>query len=137
MTNWKKHVSKLTKEFSSPNEEISKEELTKIVNKIREEYSEYAPLVPNGFKLLEFEARFTQVLKEKGDLKKFLLTEIEFLEKMKNLYTTQKKKAEIMKNSPINKILDEIEKEIEDRDKNNKPSNQSTTYDVNVKYNIK
>ncbi len=109
MTNWKKHVSKLTKEYSSPNEEISKEELNNIVNKIREEYSEYAPLHPTGFKLLEFEARFTQVLKEKGDLKKFLLTEIEFLEKMKNLYSTQKKKAEIIKNSPINKILDEQE----------------------------
>lgn len=109
MTNWKKHVSKLTKEFSNPNEEISKDDLNKIINKIREEYTEYAPLHPTGFKLLEFEARYTQVLKEKGDLKKFLLTEIEFLEKMKTLYSSQKKKAEIIKNSPINKILDEQE----------------------------
>ena len=107
--NWKKFVNKSTTESSNPKQEFSREEIEKIVTKIREEYTQYSLLHPSGFKILEFEIRYTQILKEKGDLKKFLLNEIEFLEKMKLLYETQKKKAEIIKSSPINRILDEQE----------------------------
>lgn len=99
----------MTKEISTQNEPISPDEIKKTVDKIREEYTKYSPLHPSGFKLLEFESRYTQILREKGDIEKFLLTEIDFLEKMKSLYNVQKKKAEIIKNSPIGKILDEQE----------------------------
>jgi len=99
----------LTKESSSQNNQFSSEEIQKSIEKLREEYSKYSPLHPSGFKLLEFESRYTQILKEKGDLTKFLLIEIDFLERMKLLYEEQKKKAEIMKNSPLNRILEEQE----------------------------
>ena len=78
--NWKKFVNKSTTESSNPKQEFSREEAEKIVTKIREEYTKYSLLHPSGFKILEFEIRYTQILKEQGDLKKFLLNEIEFLE---------------------------------------------------------
>jgi hypothetical protein len=97
--NCNKFVNKSTTESSNPKQEFSREEIETIVTKIREEYTQYSLLHPSGFKILEFEIRYTQILKEKGDLKKFLLNEIEFLEKMKLLYETQKKKAEIIKSN--------------------------------------
>lgn len=109
MTSWKKFVTKSTKETSTQNSPISPDEIKKTIEKIREEYTRYAPLHPAGFKLLEFESRYTQILKEKGDIEKFLLIEIEFLERMKHVYNIQKKKAEIVRNSPLNKIIDEQE----------------------------
>jgi hypothetical protein len=107
--NWKKFVNKSTTESSSPKQSFGRSEIEKIVNKIREEYTEYSQLQPAGFKILEFESRYTQILKEKGDVQTFLLSEIDFLEKMKQVYHLQKKKAEIMKESPLNRILDEQE----------------------------
>ncbi len=107
--NWKKFVNRSTTESSNLKQSFGRSEIEKIVTKIREEYTEYSQLQPAGFKILEFESRYTQILKEKGDIQTFLLSEIDFLEKMKQVYHVQKKKAEIMKESPLNRIIEEQE----------------------------
>jgi hypothetical protein len=89
--------------------DLTDKELNAILTKIRDEYNFYAKENPKMFKLLPFEERYTDVLKSRGSLQKFFHAEIEFLEKLKRLHDENKKKIEMMKNSTMDRILEEQE----------------------------
>lgn len=92
--------------------ELSNSEIEALLKKIREEYKFYANENPKMFKLLPFEERYTELLRSRGNLSRFFHEEIAFLEKLKKMHKDQQAKIEIMKNSAIDKVIDEQEASI-------------------------
>jgi hypothetical protein len=92
--------------------DLTQKEIDAIVTKIRNEYNHYAKENPKAFKLLSFEERYTEVLKSRGNIQKFLHEEIEFLEKLKKIHEENKRKRELQKASTVDKILDDYESKL-------------------------
>ncbi|MCE9501735.1 MAG: hypothetical protein K8R21_14730 [Leptospira sp.] len=98
--------------------ELSELEITGLLNKIRVEYKALSKENPNLFKLLPFEERYSQVLKARVSIAKFLNDEVVFLEQLKAKHKELKTKQEAAKGETLNRIMDEQEQKLQKYQKN-------------------
>jgi len=93
--------------------ELSEIETKNLLEKIRSEYQEHGKLNPKAFDQISFETRYIQMLKVRGNVGKFLLEEISFLEQLKSKFQDLVAKKEAAKASTLNRIMDESMEKLE------------------------
>jgi hypothetical protein len=86
--------------------ELSNSEIDALLKKIRDEYKFYSNENSKIFKVLQFEERYTEILKSRGNLSRFFHEEIQFLEKLKKMHKENQAKLEIKRNSTIDKVIE-------------------------------
>ena len=106
-------ISRILRKSQKNSVDLSKDEISALLNKIRADYSDYSKENPKAFHILPFEERYTQVLKTRADLASFLKVEIDYLEKLKKIHNQRKEKMEIVRSSPMDRILEEQERAIQ------------------------
>jgi hypothetical protein len=86
--------------------DLSKEEIDKLIQKIRSEYSILSKENPEVFSVYPFEKRYTEILINRGNIQRFLRDEIVFLDLIKTKYLAKKEKQKSQEEQPtINKIM--------------------------------
>jgi hypothetical protein len=88
---------------------ISKQEISCLLDKLREKYSKYALINSDWFNIQAFEDRYYMAVKNKMNLQAFLLAEIANFEKVKD--TFEKKKTENEDKNSFSKKVDLIMEE--------------------------
>ena len=91
---------------------MDKEEINQIVSKIRETYREYAKKFGQGFQQDSFEERYQLAIRSGMELEGFFLSEIAFLEKLKEKYDKKAsaKSFSVMVDNIIEENTDKIKK---------------------------
>ncbi|MCB1156454.1 MAG: hypothetical protein H7A25_03650 [Leptospiraceae bacterium] len=93
--------------------ELSREEIDRIIDKIRSDYTELSQENPTLFNLYPFEQRYTQVLTHKGNVNRFIRDEILFLDQLKSKHNEMKRRKKASsEQTTIDKIIEENEARI-------------------------
>ncbi len=92
---------------------LTDSEIQNLFQKIRSEYKSYALENPNIFKILPFEERYSEVLKNRGNIESFLKDELLFFEQLKKKHKELLEKKEASKGETFHKIIEEQELKIQ------------------------
>ena len=85
--------------------DLSREEIAKVLEKLRSEYSELGKQNPKAFNLPAFEERYYQSLKARGSTTRFLLEELNFLETLKQKHSLILEKKNAARGETLDKII--------------------------------
>lgn len=93
-------------------EHLSKQEIEKAINKLRQEYEALAKQDSKIFNVYPFEKRYTEVLVQRASIQRFIRDEIIFLDQLKSKFLAKKKKQEAQKGETLDKIIQSQEAKI-------------------------
>jgi hypothetical protein len=87
--------------------DLEQKDIQQALNKLRDEYTKLSKEDPKLFHILPFEERYTQILKNRGDVGRFIADEIKFLDSLKGMHKERQAKLEASKAPTMNKIADD------------------------------